>query len=304
MNNKLNNIYFSYIDFVAFIIVIISLILNVLTIIQSVSSTSEFFDYIIAYSLVILYFLYRLLKLNIIKNRRINLITKYCHDLNHEIRDYIYCIENKIDEYSLTTLISDFETKNKDLLKKLNEILESSTNSKIEISIKWFKPNRDKDILFDFCKLDTNIEKDYEINKYCGLDLIFNHGHSHFYAPSLKTAVKSYQSQTEKEYTPVKENSSCIIVPIRIEDKYVHRNSIVGSEYTYNHKGLNHDYICYGVLCIKALTINAFRKSEKLQYINLVKCFTNSLHHMYAKFNYLFSILPCDTNCNQTVSIK
>lgn len=232
-------------------------------------------------------------------------LTQFYHSFNHDIRDYMFDIENCHKQNFLTKKGITSETHNicNTVLNYLVYLLEGTFKKSFNANIKCFDEDKEG-YLYTLCRSDNTPKtrlmfNNFEIEKYCGFDRIYNHNDSHFYAHDLDKVLKKYEHiHNGQNYHYSEYYSSSVVAPIRIKKELVKKEKRIFIEH---HKYIsnNEEYYILGFVCIDSPSVLSFNDDKilKKQYTNLLKFFADSLFLICDRFHYIFMNVPEKSTC-------
>ena len=210
---------------------------------------------------------------------RYKLYADILHQFNHMIRDETYTLFKHKNENSLTKEVLNLSLQNigNESVNFLQNLLSKVTNNDISVHIKHFPDDGKADVYRTLCvSTNSNPERktihDHAISENTMMDRIVKGTENHFVSTDLKKTIALYESATQEHFKISYRNwekwfNSIIVVPIRVRASLKDSKDKNSSEYIY-----------LGFICCDAKERNAFRKSELIGHVDMIKAFADALY--------------------------
>jgi|ERR1035437_1709804 hypothetical protein len=208
---------------------------------------------------------------------RYKVYAKIFHQFNHTLRDETYRLQKLKRENKITkdVLKLSLQKTGEEGVNLLQELLSKITNKDISVHIKHF-PDGVKEGVYRTLCISTHSNKDrYTIHDHPISEntmmnrIVSGRGGNHFVSNDLKKTIKDYEDATSEHFEISYQNwekwfNSIIVVPIRIH------SSLKDSD--------DDSYRYLGFICCDAKEKNAFRKSELIGHVDMIKAFADGLY--------------------------
>jgi len=286
----------------------LELIFGVCTIISSVLSIFTYFkhgyDKVLLFSIVALValtaiFFLKLLKIEKVSTKRLEVFSESFHKLTDMMRNDFYDMKIQSDKGALSVdyLLEKLKNTSQTAVDILSHCLSVSTAHNVYSTIKYFDTGNPDPQLVDgnlevitLCRsynqpqsrLDN--DKSSKIVENTDFLNIVKDSRAHFFATDLQAHSLDIKKATGIPYLNSNPNwsdqyLSTIVIPIRIRRIFI--------ESDYNGDGFD----ILGFLCVDSKSISTFRHDDINYYVNLVKSYADCLYKFFDRFLFYQKIL-------------